>query len=69
MASAIGAGLPITESRGSMIVDIGGGTTEVAIFSMGGIAVSRSIRVAGDEMDEDIIQYMRTKYNLSLIHI
>jgi len=64
MASAIGAGLPITESRGSMIVDIGGGTTEVAIFSMGGIAVSRSIRVAGDEMDEDIIQYMRTKYNL-----
>ena len=64
MAAAIGAGLPITESRGSMIVDIGGGTTEVAIFSMGGIAISRSIRVAGDEMDEDIIRYMRTKYNL-----
>lgn len=64
MAAAIGAGLPITESHGSMVVDIGGGTTEVAIFSMGGIVVSRSIRVAGDEMDEDIIQYMRTKYNL-----
>ncbi len=64
MAAAIGAGLPITESRGSMIVDIGGGTTEVAIFSMGGIVISRSLRVAGDEMDEDIIQYMRTKYNL-----
>ncbi|HEC21990.1 MAG TPA: rod shape-determining protein [Chloroflexi bacterium] len=64
MAAAIGAGLPITESRGSMIVDIGGGTTEVAIFSLGGIVISRSIRVAGDEMDEDIIQYMRTKYNL-----
>lgn len=64
MASAIGAGLPITEARGSMIVDIGGGTTEVALFSMGGIVISRSIRVAGDEMDEDIIQYMRTKYNL-----
>jgi rod shape-determining protein MreB len=64
MAAAIGAGLPITESHGSMIVDIGGGTTEVALFSLGGIVVSRSIRVAGDEMDEDIIQYMRTKYNL-----
>jgi rod shape-determining protein MreB len=64
MAAAIGAGLPITETRGSMIADIGGGTTEVAIFSMGGIIISRSIRVAGDEMDEDIIQYMRTKYNL-----
>ncbi len=64
MAAAIGAGLPITESRGSMIVDIGGGTTEVAIFSLGGIVISRSIRVAGDEMDEDVIQYMRSKYNL-----
>jgi len=63
MAAAIGAGLPISESRGSMIVDIGGGTTEVALFSLGGIVISRSIRVAGDEMDEDIIQYMRTKYN------
>ncbi len=64
MAAAIGAGLPITESHGSMVVDIGGGTTEVAIFSLGGIVISRSIRVAGDEMDEDVIQYMRTKYNL-----
>lgn len=64
MAAAIGAGLPIIESRGSMIVDIGGGTTEVAVFSMGGIVISRSIRVAGDEMDEDIIQYARNKYNL-----
>lgn len=64
MAAAIGAGLPIIESRGSMIVDIGGGTTEVAVFAMGGIVVSRSIRVAGDEMDEDIIAYARNKYNL-----
>ncbi len=64
MAAAIGAGLPVAESRGSMIVDIGGGTTEVAIFAMGGIVVSRSIRVAGDEMDEDIMAYMRSKYNL-----
>jgi len=64
MAAAIGAGLPITESVGSMIVDIGGGTTEVAVLSLGGIVVSRSIRVAGDEMDEDIIQYARQKYNL-----
>jgi rod shape-determining protein MreB len=62
-AAAIGAGLPVGESRGSMIVDIGGGTTEVAVFAMGGIIVSRSIRVAGDEMDEDIIQYARGKYN------
>lgn len=64
MAGAIGAGLPVTESIGSMIVDIGGGTTEVAVISLGGIVVSRSIRVAGDEMDEDIIQYARQKYNL-----
>lgn len=64
MAAAVGAGLPIIESRGSMIVDIGGGTTEVAVFAMGGIVVSRSIRVAGDEMDEDIITYARSKYNL-----
>lgn len=64
MAAAIGAGLPIIESHGSMIVDIGGGTSEVAVFAMGGIVVSRSIRVAGDEMDEDIIQYARNKYNL-----
>jgi rod shape-determining protein MreB len=64
VAAAIGAGLPIQETRGSMVVDIGGGTTEVAIFSLGGIVISRSIRVAGDEMDEDIVQYMRSKYNL-----
>lgn len=64
MAAAIGAGLPIIESRGSMVVDIGGGTTEVAVFAMGGIVVSRSIRVAGDEMDEDIMNYARNKYNL-----
>lgn len=64
MAAAIGAGLPVTEPRGSMIIDIGGGTTEVAVFALGGIVVSRSIRVAGDEMDEDIIQYARNKYNL-----
>ena len=64
MAAAIGAGLPVTESVGSMIVDIGGGTTEVAVISLGGIVVSRSIRVAGDEMDEEIIHYARQKYNL-----
>ena len=64
MAAAIGSGLPVTESIGSMIVDIGGGTTEVAVISMGGIVVSRSIRVAGDEMNEDIINYSRQKYNL-----
>lgn len=64
VAAAIGAGLPIMEPRGSMIVDIGGGTTEVAVFSMGGVVVRRSVRVAGDEMDEDIINYARSKYNL-----
>ena len=64
MAAAIGANLPITESVGSMIVDIGGGTTEMAVFSLGGIVVSRSIRVAGDEMDDEIIRYAREKYNV-----
>lgn len=64
IAAAIGTGLPVTEARGSIVVDVGGGTTEVAVFSMGGIVVSGSIRVAGDEMDEDIIQYARQKYNL-----
>ncbi|MCS6906989.1 MAG: rod shape-determining protein [Anaerolineales bacterium] len=64
VAAALGAGLPISEIRGSMILDIGGGTTEVAIISMGGIVVARSLRVAGDEMDQDIIQYVRNKYNL-----
>jgi rod shape-determining protein MreB len=63
-AAALGAGLPIGEIRGSMIVDIGGGTSEVAIMSMGGVVVSRSLRVAGDELDQDIIQYIRNKYNL-----
>jgi rod shape-determining protein MreB len=63
-AAALGAGLPVAEVQGSMVVDIGGGTTEVAIISMGGIVVSRSLRVAGDEMDQDIIQYIRNKYNL-----
>ncbi len=63
-AAALGAGLPVVEVRGSMIVDIGGGTTEVAVLSMGGIVVSRSLRVAGDELDQDIIQYVRNKYNL-----
>ncbi len=64
MAAAIGAGLPVTDSLGSLIVDIGGGTTEVAVISLGGIVVSRSIRIAGDEMDEEIVQYARQKYNL-----
>ena len=66
MAAALGAGLPITEAIGSMIIDVGGGTTEVAVFALGGIVVSRSIRVAGDEMDEDIIQYARQKYNITI---
>jgi len=64
IAAALGAGLPVTEAVGSMIVDVGGGTTEVAVFALGGIVLSRSIRVAGDEMDEDIINYARQKYNL-----
>jgi len=64
MAAAIGAGMPVTEARGSMVVDIGGGTTEVGVFCLGGIVVSRSLRIAGDEMDEDIMQYARQKYNL-----
>jgi len=63
-AGALGAGLPLGEVRGSMIVDIGGGTTELAVFSMGGVVVSRSLRVAGDEMDQDIVAYVRNKYNL-----
>lgn len=64
MAAAIGAGLPVTEPDGSMIVDIGGGTTEVAIISLGGIVYSRSVRVGGDLMDESIISYIRKKHNL-----
>lgn len=64
MAAAIGAGLPVQEPTGTMIVDIGGGTTEVAVISLGGIVSHRSIRVAGDEMDEAIVQYVRRSYNL-----
>jgi rod shape-determining protein MreB len=66
MAAAIGAGLPVGEARGSMVLDIGGGTTEIAVFSMGGIVISRSLRVAGDEMDEDVIEYARSKHNLAI---
>ena len=64
MAAAIGAGLPIVEPTGSMIVDIGGGTTGVAVISLGGIVTSRSIRIAGDELDEAIVAYVRRTYNL-----
>jgi rod shape-determining protein MreB and related proteins len=64
MAAAIGAGLPVSEPIGSMVIDVGGGTTEVAVIALGGIVTSRSIRVAGDEMDEAIIQYARKAYNL-----
>ncbi|MBL8050710.1 MAG: rod shape-determining protein [Anaerolineales bacterium] len=64
IAAALGAGLPIAEIRGSMVVDIGGGTTEVAVMSMSGVVASRSLRVAGDELDQDIVQYLRNKYNL-----
>ena len=64
MAAAIGAGLPITEPSGNMIVDIGGGTTEVAVISLAGIVLSQSVRTAGDKMDEAIIQYLKRKYNL-----
>ncbi|HZX46237.1 MAG TPA: rod shape-determining protein [Clostridia bacterium] len=64
MAAAIGSELPVAEPRGSMIVDIGGGTTEVAIISLGGIVTSRSIRIGGDELDEAIVQYVKRQYNL-----
>lgn len=64
MAAAIGAGLPVTEPTGSMVVDIGGGTTEVAIISLGGIVFARSVRVGGDKMDDAIIAYVRRHYNL-----
>lgn len=63
-AAAIGANLPVWEPTGSMVVDIGGGTTEVAIISLGGIVTSQSVRVAGDEMDSSIVQYIRKQYNL-----
>ena len=64
MAAAIGAGLPVTEPTGSMVVDVGGGTTEVALLSLGGIVYSRSVRVGGDKMDEAIIAYIRRYHNL-----
>src|SRR3990167_9046032 len=64
MADAIGANLRIEEPEGNLIVDIGGGTTEIAVISLGGIVLNRSLRIAGDEMDEDIISYMRMRYSL-----
>jgi rod shape-determining protein MreB len=66
MAAAIGAGLPVQEPTGSMIVDIGGGTTEVAIISLGGIVTSKSIRIGGDELDESIVYYIKKEYNLMI---
>ncbi len=66
MAAAIGAGLPVQEPTGNMIVDVGGGTTEVAVISMGGIVASQSVRIAGDELDKSIIQFMKKEYNLAL---
>lgn len=66
MAAAIGSRLPIQDAAGSMIVDIGGGTTEVAIISLGGIVASRSLRIAGDELSDDIIQYAREEFNLQI---
>ena len=64
MAAAIGAGLPVSEPRGSMIVDVGGGTSEIAVISLGGIVYSRSVRIGGDAMDIALINYMRKRYNL-----
>lgn len=64
MAAAIGAGLPVEEAAGSMIVDIGGGTTDIAVISLGDIVVDKTLKIAGDEMDQDIIDYVRQKYNL-----
>lgn len=66
MAAAIGAGLPVQEATGSMVVDIGGGTTEVAIISLGGIVTSKSIRIGGDELDESIVSYIKKEYNLMI---
>ena len=66
MAAAIGAGLPVQEATGSLIVDIGGGTTEVAVISLGGIVTSRSIRVGGDELDESIVSYIKKEYSLMI---
>ena len=64
MAAAIGAGLPVAEATGSMVVDIGGGTSEVAVISLGGIVTSKSVRVGGDEFDSSIVSYIKKKYNL-----
>ena len=64
MAAAIGAGLPVKEPQGNMVVDIGGGTTEIGVTSLGGLVISKSLRVAGDKLDNDIINYVRRKYNL-----
>ena len=66
MAAAIGARLPVQEASGNMVVDIGGGTTEIAVISLGGVVVCRSLRIAGDEMNEDIIRYARDEFNLLL---
>src|SRR5438105_502488 len=66
MAAAIGAGLPVAEPTGNMVVDIGGGTTEVAVISLGGIVTSQSIRIGGDELDEAIVQYIKKEYSLAL---
>ena len=66
MAAAIGAGLPVHEPAGNMVVDIGGGTTEVAVISLGGIVTSRSVRIGGDELDEAIVQFVKKEYSLAL---
>lgn len=66
MAAAIGAGLPVAEPNGSMVVDIGGGTTEIAVISLGGIVTAKSVRVGGDEMDEAIVHYMKREYSLMI---
>ncbi len=64
MATAIGAGLDVEEPSGNMIVDIGGGTTEIAVISLGNIVLSKSLRVAGDQMDQEIMDYIKTRYNI-----
>ena len=68
MAGAIGAALPVAEPTGSMIVDIGGGTTEVAVISLSGIVVNESIRIAGDELNEAIIQYLKKVHSLAIVN-
>jgi rod shape-determining protein MreB len=64
MAAAIGARLPVIDAAGNMVVDIGGGTTEIAVISLGGVVLSRSLRIAGDEMNEDIVRYSRDEFNI-----